>query len=60
MKTANLKPGDIARKKDCDDLFEVRQVFDDGYIRAVEVTDEYDKRGFCRHCTEFEQYEQKY
>lgn len=49
----NLKVGDIVRLKGDDHPLLVREIYDDGVIDAVEITDEYDKRSV-RYYSEFE------
>ena len=48
------KKGDTVRKKGDTALFRVRNLYEDGIIDVIEITDEYDKRAYFRSCSEFE------
>lgn len=54
MKIEELRIGQLVKKKGIDGVFRITMLDEDGFMRVVEVTDEYDKRVFFRDCSEFE------
>lgn len=54
MKIEELRIGQLVKKKGIDGVFRITMLDEDGFMRVVEVTDEYDKRVFFRDCSEFQ------
>ena len=54
MKMEDLKVGDIVHLKGDDSPLYITEIYDDGVIDAIEITDEYDKHRYVRHFSKFE------
>lgn len=49
-----MKVGDTVRLIDDKRIFRVREIFEDGFINAIEITEAYDKKVLCRDSADFE------
>ncbi len=54
MKMEDLKVADIVNLKGDDRPLYITEIYDDGVIDAIEITDEYDKHRYVRHFSKFE------